>query len=270
MNISSRVHIDSYQDSFHSSEFKHVVVDNFLSYDEAKGLETEIQNLDDNILRNYTHFNAKVRSSIGREGLGQKVLQTIDYFQSEEFLEQLRNLTGDKHIIADPELAQGGALSYLNGHFVNLHTDNVTHPQRLNHLTSLTLLLYLSEDWKDEYKGNLELRNKDNSENVATISPLFNRLVIMEANKDSIHGLPEKLTCPKGVTRKALVLWYYTPTKRIKFSPTKYYYKPTDKLKKKIDVVFGNFSLKVYYVLKKSFGDWDPIITSFMDKVFKR
>lgn len=270
MVIESSINIDSFKENFHQREFKHISIDNFLRYEDAKSIEAEIQKLDDKVLRNYTHFNAKVRSSIGRKGLPSKVLETIDYFQSDKFLRQLRSLTGDNNIIADKDLAQGGALSYLNGHFVNLHTDNVTHPQKLNHLTSLTLLLYLSEDWRDEYNGKLELRNKSNTENVATISPIFNRLVIMEANKDSIHGLPQKLECPSNKTRKAIVLWYYTPKEKIKFNPTKYYFKPTDSIKKKAEVIFGNFSLKVYYILKKSFGDWDPIITSFMDKVFKR
>ncbi|MFT6068472.1 MAG: hypothetical protein ACJAT2_000239 [Bacteriovoracaceae bacterium] len=256
--------ISKYSDQFQDQEFCHLVLDDFLEIETANKIKEDIGNLDKDTLRIYKHFNAKVRSSIGRKGLSKSILMLIDHLQSDIFLNELRLLTGIPDLVPDLNLAQGGALSYQDGHFVNLHTDNQTHPFDLGLKTSLSLLIYLNPEWKDEYKGFLEIRNKENTQSIAKIKPSHNRLVIMEANKDSIHGLPDIISCPEDIQRKAIVLWYYRPVKKPSFHPTTYYSKKTDKLTKKIFVFTGNLSLKVYYLLRRFFGDWDPFITRIM------
>ncbi len=256
--------ISNYSDQFQDQEFSHLILDDFLDIDDANKVKEDIERLDKNILRSYKHFNAKVRSSIGRSGLSSSILNLIDHLQSDAFLKELRVLSGKPDLVPDLNLVQGGVLSYQDGHFVNLHTDNQTHPFDLGLKTSLSLLVYLNPDWKDEYKGFLEIRDKKNTETIAKIKPSHNRLVIMEANKDSIHGLPEVIDCPETVVRKAIVLWYYQPVKKPTFHPTTYYSKESDDLTKKFNVLLGNLSLKVYYLLRRFFGDWDPLITRIM------
>ena len=256
--------ISEYSDKFQNQEFSHLVLDDFLDIEFANKLKEEIKGLDSKTLRIYKHFNAKVRSSIGREGLSESTLKVIDYLQSDSFVKELRIMSGQEDLIPDLNLAQGGVLSYQDGHFVNLHTDNQTHPFDLSLKTSLSLLIYLNPEWKDHYKGFLEIRNKTNSATIVSIKPSHNRLVIMEANQDSIHGLPEIINCPEGTERKAIVLWYYRPEDKPIFHPTTYYFKKTDRTSRKFSVVIGNLSLKGYYLLRRFFGDWDPLITRIM------
>lgn len=256
--------ISNYSDQFQNQEFSHLVLDDFLPIAVADDLKKDIEELGDETLRIYKHFNARVRSSIGRDGLSPKILTLIDHLQSDSFLEELRKLSGQKDLVADKNLAQGGALSYQNGHFVNLHTDNQTHPFDLSLRTSLSLLVYLNPEWEEDYKGYLEIRNKKNTKTIASIKPSHNRLVVMEANKDSIHGLPNTITCPNNISRKAIVLWYYRPTPKPIFHPTTYYSKETDKLTQKLIIKTGNLSLKLYYFLRRYLGDWDPLITRIM------
>jgi hypothetical protein len=44
----------------------------------------------------------------------------------------------------------------------------------------------------------------------AQIDPIFNRCVIFTTTDTSYHGHPVPLTCPPGVTRKSLALYYYS------------------------------------------------------------
>ncbi|MBT7608707.1 MAG: 2OG-Fe(II) oxygenase [Bacteriovoracaceae bacterium] len=250
--------------SFLDDSNHYLVVDDFLDNDLAKHIQIEIESLDEDTLRVYEHFNAKVRSSIGRTDLPKKTIQLIDYLQDDIFLDQLRKLTGEDQLCPDKNLAQGGILRYIKGDFVNLHTDNLTHPQDFKQRTLITLLIYFNDDWKDEYNGILEIVNPENKNMLTSISPNFNRLVILKTNSSLIHGIPSPLACPEDKNRKAIVLWYYTTSEHVKFHPTKYYYKPEDTILKKSKVIIGNNLLRIYYVLKKVFGDWDPFFTKVM------
>jgi hypothetical protein len=68
----------------------------------------------------------------------------------------------------------------------------------------------LNEDWQDEWGGHLELWDKEMSHAVEKISPVFNRLVVFATTDSSFHGHPDPLTCPVGVRRRSLALYYYS------------------------------------------------------------
>src|SRR5205814_5575039 len=42
------------------------------------------------------------------------------------------------------------------------------------------------------------------------IAPLFNHAIVFSTTEESYHGHPDPLTCPPGVTRKSIALYYYT------------------------------------------------------------
>ena len=71
------------------------------------------------------------------------------------------------------------------------------------------LLVYLNEDWPDEYGGHLELWDRRRG-CVQRIAPLFNRTVLFLTDRQSLHGHPHPVTCPPERVRKSLALYYYT------------------------------------------------------------
>jgi hypothetical protein len=128
---------------------------------------------------------------------------------SATFMKFLEMLTGIEGLLPDPYFAGGGLHQIERGGYLKIHADFNRHPafkldRRLN------LLLYLNEDWKEEYGGHLELWNKDMTHSVRRILPTFNRCVIFNTTDLSYHGHPEPLTCPIGMTRKSLALYYYS------------------------------------------------------------
>lgn len=250
---------------FESAEgFPHIEIENAIPSEKAKELSRDFNNLSPEALQYYSHFNAKVTSSIGRKYLSPSMLETIDYFQSDSFINLLEKTTGLKGILPDKGLAQGGILDYPAGNFVNLHTDNLTHPFDHSLKTALTVLLYLNEDWDDSYNGSLEIWDSKARNKIKEFSPSFNKMVILKAGKETIHGLPETINCPQGMGRKAIVLWYYQKSNENLFAPTKYFSRPQDPLSKKISVFIGNQILKVYYFQRRFLGDWDYKITKVM------
>ena len=71
-------------------------------------------------------------------------------------------------------------------------------------------MLYLNENWREEYGGHLELWDREMTRCVRRILPVFNRCVIFSTTDYSFHGHPDPLACPRGMTRKSLALYYYS------------------------------------------------------------
>ena len=42
------------------------------------------------------------------------------------------------------------------------------------------------------------------------ILPILNRCVVFNTTSNSYHGHPDPLTCPEGITRNSIALYYYT------------------------------------------------------------
>ncbi|WP_424682904.1 2OG-Fe(II) oxygenase [Frateuria sp. YIM B11624] len=133
----------------------------------------------------------------------------IAELNSAPFLIHLSKLTGIHHLLPDPMLSGGGIHQYLPGAVLRVHADfNRLGGYELDR--RLNLLLYLNESWQPEWGGDLELWDRDMRRCVRKIAPRSNTCVVFSTTSDSYHGMPDPLTCPEGVTRKSLALYYYT------------------------------------------------------------
>jgi len=134
----------------------------------------------------------------------------IHLLNSEPFLEFLQNLTGIKEkLVPDPYLEGGGYHQIKSGGFLKVHVD--FHKHRDMQLDRrINVLVYLNEDWPEEYGGHFELWERDMSACAVKVAPLFNRLVVFSTTDYSWHGHPDALTCPPDRSRRSLALYYYT------------------------------------------------------------
>jgi Rps23 Pro-64 3,4-dihydroxylase Tpa1-like proline 4-hydroxylase len=122
------------------------------------------------------------------------------------FLEQL---TGIEGLIPDPYFGGAGPHQILPGGFLKIHADFNWHPlMKLDR--RLNLLVYLNQDWQEDYGGHLELWDRDMLACEARILPLFNRTVVFSTTDFSFHGHPRPLSCPPGRSRKSVSFYYYT------------------------------------------------------------
>lgn len=119
-----------------------------------------------------------------------EVLNDITYsFQEANVIGAIEEITGIKNLIHDKSLYAGGISRMDKGHFLNPHIDN-SHNASRSLYRRLNLLFYVTPDYDAAFGGNLELWDKKVRIPLKIGSP-FNRLVVMETNKQSWHSVDE-------------------------------------------------------------------------------
>lgn len=129
-------------------------------------------------------------------------------FNSAPMLQFIEALTGMKGLLSDPYFAGGGLHETSAGGLLGIHADFQVN-ESLQLYRRVNMLVYLNQDWKPEYGGNLELWDRQMQARQQTVAPLFNRCVIFNTDADSFHGHPDPLTTPEGVARRSIALYYY-------------------------------------------------------------
>ena len=158
----------------------------------------------------YANPNEAKYASKGEYKFGEMTRQFMHFMNSQPFLEFLQNLTGIKEgLVPDPYFEGGGCHQIKPGGFLKVHVDFHKH-RAMNLDRRVNVLIYLNDNWEEEYGGHFELWDRDMSKCVTRIAPLFNRMAIFSTTDFSWHGHPDKLTCPPDRSRKSLALYYYT------------------------------------------------------------
>jgi Rps23 Pro-64 3,4-dihydroxylase Tpa1-like proline 4-hydroxylase len=137
------------------------------------------------------------------------IQRLIHELQSNRFVKFLEALTGIPALITDHTLNGGGLHQIVRGGKLDVHADYNYHP--LTHLDRrVNVIVYLNRNWRPEWKGNLELWDKDMLECKKSVEPIFNRLAVFNVTDQSFHGHPDPLECPEHESRKSIALYYYS------------------------------------------------------------
>lgn len=128
---------------------------------------------------------------------------------SRAFIAFLEEMTGIKGLIPDPHYAGGGLHEIKRGGHLGVHADfNIHEDMKVER--RLNLLIYLNDDWPDEYGGKLELWDREMKGCEVSVAPLLGRAVVFSTNLDSYHGHPDALQCPPDRSRRSIATYYYT------------------------------------------------------------
>ena len=195
--------------------FPHVVLENFLPTDVIDGL---LAHFPKNRLESDVVFDAGYAGHHKRQvlpsGCDDFCRRAFDFFNSQPFLEFLEGLSGIEALLPDPYFVGGGFHEVGRGGKLGIHADFRIN-NRLHLRRRMNVIVYLNEDWRDEYNGALELWSRDMKHMAKRIAPVWNRCVIFNTEADSHHGHPDPLTTPEGVLRRSVALYYYTASKAI-------------------------------------------------------
>jgi Rps23 Pro-64 3,4-dihydroxylase Tpa1-like proline 4-hydroxylase len=135
---------------------------------------------------------------------------------SDVFISHLEKCTGITDLIRnDTTLFGAGVHRITKGGILGIHTDfNIFQSSKYGIIDRrINLLIYLNENWREEYKGDLLLCDKSTKKICYKIMPILNRCVIFNTTKMSLHGHPEPLTSrsptdlPGGHINKNII-WY--------------------------------------------------------------
>jgi len=190
--------------------FQHLIIDDFFDPLFVQSLAASFPAFDD----------AKASDESGKLGekcvheavkaLGEDYCRLDALVQNEEFLNLIKNITGIDELIYDPLYYGGGTHENRGGQDLDPHIDFNYHPVT-NHHRRLNLILFLNEEWRDDWGGLLELYadpDKDGRPS-RTITPLLNRLVMFVTTEHSWHGF-RRINAPAEASRKSFALYYYT------------------------------------------------------------
>jgi len=197
--------------------YPHIVIDDFLPATFAEEIlanfpvETE-KNLKEYAL-NYSGIQ-KNKRQVSPQDCNAFCRTAFGFFNAAPFLQFLEGLTGISGLISDPYFNGGGFHEISSGGKLGIHADFRIHEQ-LHMVRRINVLIYLNKNWQEHYGGCLEIWDKSMFKRQRSIAPIFNRCIVFNTDATSYHGHPEPLTCPDGITRKSIALYYYTASKAV-------------------------------------------------------
>jgi hypothetical protein len=182
----------------------------------------------------YKHYNENHLGMFHRDAFPPVIRQVFDELNSPSFVAWLSELTGIPRLIADPSLEGGGLHLSEAGSFLHIHADFTRHHHHTNWRRRVNVIVYLNRSWQTEWGGAIELWDQAMQRPVVRIPPLFNHAIIFNTDERSYHGFPDPLTCPPGVMRRSLALYYYTADADVTANArsTNYRPRPGDGLRK--------------------------------------
>ncbi len=246
--------------------FPHIVINDFLKPSLARAAGADYVNVD---WQSYRHYNENKQGG-NPKTLPKTITDVIAELNSPQFLEFLSRITGIENLIPDDALGSGGIHQSERGGFLNIHADFTVHPYHQDWRRRLNVLIYLNEEWQDEWGGLLELWSRDMKSCQRKIAPIFNRCVVFNTDESSFHGHPEPMTCPVGVKRKSIALYYYTADKSAVAISTEYRPRPSDHPSKAALIFLDKMALRLFHWTKSTFKLQDATVTKFMDLFRKK
>ncbi len=211
--------------------FNHLVIDDFFPLDKAKKLSEEYPDYNSPVWFQYRNPLENKKTINTWWDFPPETYKTFCFLNSCEFLSSLQQTTLIENLYPDIGLHGGGWHIHGRGGKLNIHLDYSIHPKS-GLQRKLNLIIYLTEGWKPEWGGGLELWSHNPEKNLPlrkekTIHNVFNRAILFDTTQKSWHGLPEPLDCPEGVYRKSMAVYYMTdppehvdPRKRALYAPT--------------------------------------------------
>mgnify|MGYP001464604291 CR=1 FL=1 len=200
---------------FNSSNIRFVKIDNFLPIELALYLESVFPKVssESNLKSRRYQIGKHIISKDLKNThlLDEALLKMLENFKKNEFINFLKKVSGIDDLKADYDDWGGGIQQSERGGFLRRHLDAPNKDNNKNIFRRLNVIFYLNSNWKASYKGDLEIwDNQHSNKSIFKVSPIINRLIIFETSDKSWHGFPEKLNCPKNLTRKSIALFYYS------------------------------------------------------------
>jgi hypothetical protein len=194
-----------YQDA---EPFPHIVLDDFLDRDVLRRVLAEFPPSENRPFfdRDQERYKFQYPPHEISSGLIRNIFAELN---GPAFLGFLEELTGIEGLISDPYYDGGGLHETKRGGHLGIHADFNIHG-RLKVQRRLNLLVYLNEDWPDDYGGQLELWDKQMKQCVVRVKPELGRAVIFNTDLDSFHGHPDPLNCPAERSRRSIATYYYS------------------------------------------------------------
>jgi Rps23 Pro-64 3,4-dihydroxylase Tpa1-like proline 4-hydroxylase len=188
--------------------------DEFLDADFAKELQHEILSLTMDKWDRYDNPFEQKYTLRDKYAFPSRLGQLFDKLQSDEFVTELSAVTGWP-LKLDTTRNFWGVHIYKPGDYLDIHVDAGRHPT-LNLKKQVTLGIYLSANWKEEYGCKLEIwrgtsaaaKDPHITEKITSIAPVYNRMILFNCNDNAWHGNPNPSSGPAESRRIFITISY--------------------------------------------------------------
>lgn len=194
---------------FTPQPYPHTVIDQLFEPEWAAAIAASFPTVDHRWHRRH-HLHSD-KHTFDRYGeMPSTIRKAIAALHGPRFMDLLAQVADVERLEPDWDLFGGGMHVTQPGGFLDVHADFQVHPTT-GARRVLNLLAFFNPGWQASWGGYLELWTPDMQECAVSIAPLHNRAVLFATSATSFHGQPVPLTCPPGVVRKSLALYWYTP-----------------------------------------------------------
>ena len=161
-------------------------------------------------------FREQKKTFAKLEKVNALIENVTDAFHQPAVVDIISKITKIANLEPDPKLYAGGISMMELGDFLNPHIDN-SHDKDRERYRRLNLLYYVTPNWDPKNGGNLELWD-NGVKTPQQIDALFNRLVVMETNRDSWHSVNPVTSSER---RCCVSNYYFSPSSP---EPVNYYH----------------------------------------------
>jgi len=249
--------------------FPHIVLDDVLRPSGLAAAVADFPGIDDEFWKGYLHVNETKYCNVYPETWAPALRDVARELTSPEFVSYLEELTGITGLIPDWSMDGGGLHQTLRGGHLNIHADFTTHHVHENWARRVNVLLYLNEEWYDDWGGQLELWDQEMRECRARVTPQGNRMLVFTTSVDSYHGHPDGLTCPPGEARRSMALYYFTEERTPVRRSTHYRARPEESTGKRAAIAADRVLLDAYDRVKRRLGISDEAAHRVLDRLHR-
>ena len=176
--------------------YPHMCQDNFLEEKFAKELQNEILNIPLSQWDRYDNPFEQKFTLRDKFNFPQLLTILFNELTSEQFVSNLSDIVG-YNLLLDTTRNFWGIHTYKPGDKLDIHVDAGLHPT-LGLKKQVTLGIYLSYQWDENFGCELEIWRGDNGANpdakihekITSIAPIFNRMIMFTCNDYAWHGNP--------------------------------------------------------------------------------
>jgi len=150
----------------------------------------------------------RTRRSAKHDGLGPASQIYFGIVNSGWFIDLISDITGEKDLLSDPTLLNGGLHETPPGGKFSIHRDFDRHA-RYGLNNKMVFITYLNRNWDPAWGAALELWDGASRKSVRSVQPELGNSVLLVHGPKSFHGHPEPMTAPAGQTRRSVAVYYY-------------------------------------------------------------
>ena len=190
-----------------SNPFDHVIIPNFLDHMYYSKLQNVLPKKPTNEWWKYEN-PLEVKYALDNLQLMDPMVENIFYALShEKIITKMQHIFNITNLEYDPYCHGAGLHMHPRNGRLNMHLDYEKHPIT-NKQRRLNVILYLNDDWQNEWNGDTQLWNNDMTKCMVKSYPKSNTAIIFVTTDQSWHGLPEIISCPEDMFRRTLAFYY--------------------------------------------------------------